>query len=103
MANRSLPTCILAQHDDDGWRRFSVEDATHTDPDKCGGFAWLEYGSPETRPQQPRFLVAVYVPLPSKALKDGGVDALVFFSPNPNGDPYPKSTYPFRDKYPYAA
>jgi hypothetical protein len=98
-----LPTCILVPHDDDGWRRFSAADTTGVEPGKSGGFIWLEYGSPETRPQEPRFLIAVYVPLPDKALKDGTVDALVFFSPTTVIDPYPVSTYPFRDKYPYAA
>lgn len=98
----SLPTCVLNPHNDDGWLRFNYSDVSDVNPGN-GAFAWLEYGSPATRPLQPRFLIAVWAPFPKDALKDGKIDMLAFFSPSTANDLYPQSTYPFRDKYPYSA
>lgn len=97
-----FPTCILSPHSDDGWQRFSAKDAKGVDPASNGGFAWLEYGSPDTLPTQPRFLIAVWIPNAS-AVKDGKLDVLTFFSPSTANALYPTSKYPFRDKYPYSA
>lgn len=99
----SLPSCILSQHEDDGWRRFSAADHGPISPGAKGGFAWLEYGSPQSQPTQPRFLVAAYIPNPALAVQDRKIDTLVFFSPSTDNDLYHPSRYPFRDKYPYAA
>lgn len=96
------PTCVLNPHDDDGWQRFNWEETQEANPSR-GVFAWLEYGSPASNPQLPRFLIAVWIPSREDGLKDGKVDVLTFYSPSTANELYPVSQYPFRDQYPYSA
>jgi len=105
-ARGTMPSCLNPLHpsSDNGWQRLNFEEKKVNTAEE-GGFCWLEYGSPDSRPQQPRFLIAVWAPLPSAAIRDRAVDILVFFSPSTAGKSsiYSPSTYPFRDKYPYGA
>ena len=60
---------------DDGWLRFAFDEQA-VNPTAKGGFVWLEYGSPASRPQLPRFLVAVWVPRPDSAVTGNAIDML---------------------------
>ena len=95
------PTCLKDLAAVNGWPRYNWTESAKIDAGANGGFVWLEYGSRSTKPQQPRYLVAVWAP--ASAVKDNAVDMLVFQSPSTANDLYPQSRFPFRDKYPYTA
>ncbi|MGW6454563.1 hypothetical protein ACWF94_01325 [Streptomyces sp. NPDC055078] len=86
----------------DGWERFRAVETPVTLAD-TGGFLFLEYGSVSgRRPAEPRFLIAVWAP-PRRGGAGQHIDAVCFFSPSTAVSDYPRTAYPFRTNYPYAA
>ena len=89
------------------WDRLQSTKVAGIDPPAQLWFRLVEYGGP----QGARFLVALCGPTRGLLQGDGGVDAIVFYSPSTivplqQGaaviNLFPPSRFPFRDDYPYA-
>ena len=107
LINKSIPQpyaiTTLADADLDAWDRFSVRDVS-VDLSKDGGFLWLEYGAVGSVPalQDPRFLIAVWVPPAPDRLPADGLDYVLFYSPSTATTGYQPTAFPFRNGYPYS-
>jgi hypothetical protein len=94
---------LLPDTPGNGWDRISRGEPTKINPSQFGDLIWVEWGLGNTQDNDPRLLVALWVPrfrgpAPTK------LDFVVFFSPNTAPERgYPADRFPWLDKYPYAA
>lgn len=96
------PNIIFDDLDSANWGRFQYESAS-SNPLADGASLLVEYGGVGNGVSinDPKFLVALWVPSIELTTKESWRDIIVFFHPSTANGKFPISPWPYKDHYPY--